>query len=59
VWTPAQQHPDVRHAEAERVMQARLAEIEADLAGVEADLDAAQQALARAATELSEPMERA
>jgi uncharacterized protein YydD (DUF2326 family) len=53
LWTLAQQHADARHAEAERVMQARLAEIEGDLAGVEAELDAAQQALAEAQAQLS------
>jgi DNA repair exonuclease SbcCD ATPase subunit len=59
VWTLAQQHADARHAEAERVMQARLAEIEGDLAGVEAELDAAQQALAEAQAQRDAAIARA
>jgi chromosome segregation ATPase len=59
LWTLAQQHADARHAEAERVMQARLAEIEGDLAGVEAELDAAQQALAEAQAQRDAAIARA
>jgi chromosome segregation ATPase len=64
LWTIAQQQASAAQAEAKRMMQAHLAEVEHELAEVKASLDSAQQALLEvqaqrdAATIRAEELER-